>query len=64
MYASLYCTLVTESIITSAYMDTNGFRQRPQVGLFQEATPLLLILTFAPSSQALTGLYDSPLKHA
>ena len=64
MYASLCCTLVTDSNITSAHMVDNGFAQRPQVSKFQNVTPLLLILTCAHSSQALAGLYAFPLKRA
>ncbi|KAH9003372.1 caspase domain-containing protein [Lactarius hatsudake] len=55
MYASLCRPLVTKSNIPSAYMDANGFGQRPQVGQFQEVIPLSLISTYAHSSQALVG---------
>ena len=47
MYTSLCYTLVTDSNITSAYMDDNRFEQQPQVSKFQKVTPLLLIPTYA-----------------
>jgi hypothetical protein len=55
---------VTDRNITSAYMVQNGLVQQPQVSLFPEVIPLLLIPTYTHSSQALTGLYAFPLKHA
>ena len=62
MYASLCHTLVNNSI-ASAYMAQHGLEQRPQVSKFQEVIPFLLTPNHVHSSQALTGLYASPLKH-
>ena len=64
VYALLCCTLVIDSNITSAYMTNNGYVQRPQVSKFQKVTSLLLILIYAHSSQALTGLYAFPPNHS
>ena len=64
MYTSLCCTLVADSNIASAYMTDHRYEQRPQVSKFQKVTPLLLIPTYAHSSQALTGLYAFLPKYA
>ena len=64
MYTSLCCTLVADSNIASAYMTNHHYEQRPQVSKFQKVTPLLLILTYAHSFQALTGLYAFPPNHS
>ena len=63
MFDSLCVLLVTNNSIASAYMVQHGLNQRPQVSKFQEVTSFLLISNYAHSSQALTGLYASPLKH-
>jgi hypothetical protein len=61
MYASLCCTLVTNDNMASAYMVQHELNQQPQVSTFQEVI-LLLTPNHVHSSQALTGLYASPLK--